>query len=295
MDGERTERKPGKVFTLVLVALSVLVVGSRGDDGRVCYYGQERDPESEGKLRWILPSEDHANRCSCTRIRIGGVNPTVAEGRLDGASFTDQPLFTSDVARIRAHFNCEVSSKDASTNQPSATTNGQPTTPTDPPTTTTDPPTTTVPPTTPTEPTTTTTKPVYVDCQALLDAGHNKSGVYNITPSQYPDGLEVYCYMNKKGWIVFQRRVDDTVSFIRSWAEYRDGFGDKKGSFWLGNEILRRLTEPVAGEKGWQMRVRLNLVGQLNNQSGVYNDFRVDGEKYTLHVGTFKDNPQDPL
>ena len=95
-----------------------------------------------------------------------------------------------------------VSSKDASTNQPSATTNGQPTTPTDPPTTTTDPPSTTVPPTTPTEPTTTTTKPVYVDCQALLDAGHNKSGVYNITPSQYPDGLEVYCYMNKKGWIV---------------------------------------------------------------------------------------------
>ena len=85
------------------------------------------------------------------------------------------------------------------------------------------------------------------------------------------------------------------MSFIRSWAEYRDGFGDKEGSFWLGNEILRRLTEPVAGEKGWQMRVRLNLVGQLNNQSGVYNDFRVDGEKYTLHVGTFKDNPQDPL
>ena len=98
-----------------------------------------------------------------------------------------------------------VSSKDASTNQPSATTNGQPTTPTDPPTTTTDPPTTTVPPTTPTEPTTTTTKPVYVDCQALFDAGHNESGVYNITPSQYPDGLEVYCHMNTHrqiGWIV---------------------------------------------------------------------------------------------
>ena len=98
-----------------------------------------------------------------------------------------------------------VSSKDASTNQPSATTNGQPTTPTDPPTTTTDHPTTTkVPPTTPTEPTT-TTKPVYVDCQALLDDGHTESGVYNITPSQYPDGLEVYCHMNTnqgKGWIV---------------------------------------------------------------------------------------------
>ncbi|XP_033628083.1 fibrinogen-like protein 1 isoform X2 [Asterias rubens] len=292
MDGERTERKPGKVFTLVLVALSVLVVGSRGVDGRVCYYGQERDPESEGKLRWILPSEDHENRCSCTRIRIGGVNPTVAKGRLDGASFTDQPLFTSDVARIRAHFKC----KDASTNQPSATTNGQPTTPTDPPTTTTDHPTTTkVPPTTPTEPTT-TTKPVYVDCQALLDDGHTESGVYNITPSQYPDGLEVYCHINtnsKKGWIVFQRRVDDTVNFTRSWAEYRDGFGDKEGSFWLGNEILRRLTEPVDEE--WQMRVRLNVADAPKRQSGAYNDFRVDGENYTLHVGAFTADPDNPL
>ncbi|XP_071789678.1 fibrinogen-like protein 1 [Asterias amurensis] len=296
MDGERTERKTGKVFTLVLVTLCVLVVGSRGVDGRVCYYGQERDPESEGKLRWILPSEDHENRCSCTRIKVGGVNPTVAEGRSNGANFTDQPLFTSDVARIRAHFKCEVSSTDASTNQPSATTNGQPTTTTDPPTTTTDPPTTTkVPPTTPTE-TSTTTKPEYVDCQALLDAGHNKSGVYNITPSQYPDGLEVYCYMNKKGWIVFQRRrrVDGALNFTRSWAEYRDGFGDKEGSFWLGNEILRRLTEPVAGEQGWQMRVRLTIKDG-SHQAGAYNDFRVDGENYTLHVGAFKADRENPL
>ncbi|XP_071794434.1 fibrinogen-like protein 1 isoform X2 [Asterias amurensis] len=178
MDGERTERKPGKVFTLLVVALSVLVVG------------------------------------------------------------------------------------------------GQP------------PATTSEPPTTPIEPTT-TTKPGYADCQALLDTGHTESGVYNITPSQYPDGLEVYCHMNKegKGWIVFQRRVDDTVNFTRSWGEYRDGFGDKEGSFWLGNEILRRLTEPVDEE--WQMRVRLDVAVLPNKQSGLYNDFRVDGENYTLHVGEF--------
>ncbi|XP_071790631.1 uncharacterized protein [Asterias amurensis] len=174
------------------------------------------------------------------------------------------------------------------------TTTDPPTMSTEPPTTTTDPPTTTtVQPTTPTEPST-TTNPVYVDCQDLFDAGHNKSGVYNITPSQYPDGLEVYCHMNtnnRKGWIVFQRRVDGAVSFIRSWAEYRDGFGDKEGSFWLGNEILRRLTEPVAGEQGWQMRVPITT-NDGSHWSGVYDDFRVDGENYTLHVGAFTADPQ---
>ena len=49
------------------------------------------------------------------------------------------------------------------------------------------------------------------DCQAMLDAGSNTSGVYTIYPSQYPDGLQVYCDMKtnqslasdlRGGWIV---------------------------------------------------------------------------------------------
>ena len=48
-----------------------------------------------------------------------------------------------------------------------------------------------------------TTAPI-LDCQALLDAGHTTDGVYTINPSQYPDGLDVYCDMttDSKGWIV---------------------------------------------------------------------------------------------
>ena len=33
---------------------------------------------------------------------------------------------------------------------------------------------------------------------------------------------------------VFQRRVDAEVDFYRNWNEYRDGFGDLDGNFWLG-------------------------------------------------------------
>ena len=32
------------------------------------------------------------------------------------------------------------------------------------------------------------------------------------------------------------------MSFARDWNEYKDGFGDPDGNFWLGNEIIHRLT-----------------------------------------------------
>jgi len=33
---------------------------------------------------------------------------------------------------------------------------------------------------------------------------------------------------------VFQRRVDDTLSFEKNWNDYANGFGDLLGNFWLG-------------------------------------------------------------
>ncbi|XP_052895897.1 angiopoietin-4-like [Anopheles moucheti] len=42
-------------------------------------------------------------------------------------------------------------------------------------------------------------------------------------------------------WIIFQQRYDGTVDFYRNWTEYRDGFGDFGGEFWLGLEKLYRI------------------------------------------------------
>ncbi|XP_032363559.1 microfibril-associated glycoprotein 4-like [Etheostoma spectabile] len=43
-------------------------------------------------------------------------------------------------------------------------------------------------------------------------------------------------------WTVFQTRMDGSVNFFRGWDQYKTGFGNAAGEYWLGLENLYQLT-----------------------------------------------------
>ncbi|XP_061190575.1 fibroleukin-like [Saccostrea echinata] len=45
------------------------------------------------------------------------------------------------------------------------------------------------------------------------------------------------------GWTAIQKRVNGSLSFDRSWTEYKNGFGSPEQDVWVGNDIIHQLTK----------------------------------------------------
>ncbi|KAK2909467.1 hypothetical protein Q8A67_005304 [Cirrhinus molitorella] len=131
-----------------------------------------------------------------------------------------------------------------------------------------------------------------VDCSAIYKSGQTLGGIYTIYPtSDIP--VRVNCHMisggseaDNGGWTVIQRRMDGSVSFYRPWKEYKRGFGNVEGEYWLGLENIYQLTR----KKQYMLRVDMEDFGG-NKVFALYSSFSVDCETdgYQLHVSGFTD------
>lgn len=133
------------------------------------------------------------------------------------------------------------------------------------------------------------------DCSDLLLRGETKSGLYLVTPDMRSKSFPVSCDMELGGggWTLIQRRQDGSVSFNRTWAEYRSGFGELDGGeFWLGNNMIHLLTR----DRDMVLRVQLEDFDGVTEHAQ-YEQFRVASERlrYRLTVGGYSGNAGDAL
>ncbi|KAG7281878.1 hypothetical protein CRUP_031127 [Coryphaenoides rupestris] len=133
------------------------------------------------------------------------------------------------------------------------------------------------------------------DCSDHLRRGNTTSSVYPVTPDPRYRSFPVWCDMDHRGggWTVIQRRQDGSVSFNRTWAEYREGFGEiNGGEFWLGNEKIHFLTRA----RDMVLRVELEDFDGVREYAE-YGHFRVASERqrYRLTVGGYSGSAGDAL
>ena len=133
-------------------------------------------------------------------------------------------------------------------------------------------------------PSNTTLISVDKSCAEHYKAGQRISGVYRVDPDN-AGAFDVYCDQTTAGggWAVFQKRLDGSVDFDRVWRDYKQGFGNLSGEFWLGLDKVHRLTKERS-----KLRVELE---DFNGKTAYaeYDLFGVadEGNKYRLTLGTY--------
>jgi len=90
-----------------------------------------------------------------------------------------------------------------------------------------------------------------------------------------------------------QQHIGNTASFDRTWSEFKAGFGDMCGDYWIGNDQLHNLTR----DGRYKLRVDLQSAYNLQLYWAEYSTFIVGNEStnYTLHVGGYRGTAGDAM
>jgi len=85
--------------------------------------------------------------------------------------------------------------------------------------------------------------------------------------------------------ILVQQNVDGSNFFSKSWAQYRAGFGNPSGNYWLGNDQLVQLTATGA----YKLHYDLQCNSTLQWFTAEYSTFQVANEtaKYQVTLAGF--------
>jgi len=99
--------------------------------------------------------------------------------------------------------------------------------------------------------------------------------------------------MSVNNWIVIQQRVDGCLSFDRSWAAYKEGFGNISDNFWLGLEKMHQLTTNAP----YRLRIEIQSVEDDKWFSAEYDSFFITSESrgYALNVSGYFGDVGDAL
>ncbi|XP_027696121.1 angiopoietin-2 isoform X2 [Vombatus ursinus] len=124
---------------------------------------------------------------------------------------------------------------------------------------------------------------IFRDCAEAFRAGLTTNGIYTLTFPNSTDEVKAYCDMetNGGGWTVIQRREDGSTDFQRTWKEYKMGFGDPAGEYWLGNELVSQLTN----QQRYVLKIHLKD-WEGNEAYSLYEHFYLSSEElnYRIHL-----------
>ena len=93
--------------------------------------------------------------------------------------------------------------------------------------------------------------------------------------------------------MLIQQNVNGSNFFNRSWAEFKVGFNDTSGNYWLGNELLHQLTKEARYKLQCHVQARSNGIIYVAK----YETFLVGTEanSYTLRVAHYSGNAGDSM
>ena len=93
--------------------------------------------------------------------------------------------------------------------------------------------------------------------------------------------------------VLVQQNIDGSDFFNRSWAEFKVGFNDSEGNYWIGNDLLSQLTQSGP----YKLRVELQARSNLTWYWAEYSRFVVynESQNYELEVSGNSGNAGDGL